>query len=178
LFDQVRYEYLPRYRTEDYDRRNRRLRFESLVDKLEPDPVAAELREFLRSALGEQGQRAALIQDLELEFGRLYWELEQFNEDYEALLLTEERREEFSDAELEELRMILGLYGVEIRDRVPKNGLTVEHVQHRQRAWNALTWHQSSVRREVAARAINRYGMILDHLMGESANGWSISGPQ
>ena len=73
----------------------------------------------------------------------------------------------FSPAELDELRALLGLYGLELDKRLPPSRIAVAYVEQRQQYWSEIgARDRDPVRVLVAERAVSRYGHILDELLG------------
>jgi hypothetical protein len=71
----------------------------------------------------------------------------------------------FSTAELEELRYLLGLYGVDTAQRLPPGRATAAYVGERQGAWNEVRLRaREPARRHLAERAVARYGILLGEL--------------
>jgi hypothetical protein len=96
-----------------------------------------------------------------------FHELEEYNADFAALEEIDKSRQLFSPAEVEELRHLLGLHGVELEKRLPAGRATAAHASERQQAWSEVCLRaRDSVRRRVAERAQARYGLILYDLTG------------
>jgi hypothetical protein len=88
--------------------------------------------------------------------------MEEYNADFAALEEIDKCRHLFSPAEAEELRALLGQYGVELEQRLPAGKATAAHASDRQQAWSEVCQRaRDTVRRGVAERAQARYGMIL-----------------
>jgi hypothetical protein len=99
-----------------------------------------------------------------------FWE--EFNADFDALGQLDKAVPLFITAELDELRCLLGLYGVEIEKRLLFDRATIEHAGARQQAWSDVSMRaRDSNRRKLAERAVARYGLILHELTMGSATG-------
>jgi hypothetical protein len=72
----------------------------------------------------------------------------------------------FSSSEFEELRILLGIYGVELEKRLPPGRATIEYVAGRQQVWRETRLcARDPGKRKLAERAESRYGSILNELM-------------
>ena len=69
----------------------------------------------------------ATVKQLDHQLATFFHEMEEYNADFEALEEIDKCRQLFSPAELEELRCLLGLYGVEPEKRIPAGRATVVH---------------------------------------------------
>ena len=97
--------------------------------------------------------------------GVLFHDMEEYNADFEALEQLEKGGSLFSAAELDELRSVLGLYGVEMEKRLPSGRATVGYAGERQQAWSEVNLSaRDPVRRSLAERAVARYGLRLHEL--------------
>jgi hypothetical protein len=81
-----------------------------------------------------------------------------------ALLQLEDHDDLFEEAELQELRPLLGLYGMETDRRLPAGKLSTEYAKQRQGYWLERQYDRRVVRQVVAARAVARYGFILNEM--------------
>jgi hypothetical protein len=107
----------------------------------------------------------AIIEQLEREFSRLNHQLEEYNADFQALQQIEKHADLFSAAERNELRALLGLYGIETNKRLPPANAEGGDIAQRQQLWRQIEqMARSNIRREVAERAVYRYGVILNEL--------------
>ena len=99
----------------------------------------------------------------------MYHLLEAYNADFAALQQIESAAELFEPAEREELQALFGQSGLEVARRLPSGRATPDNVERRQQAWReAAELDRSEVRRAVAGRAVERYGLILDELLGQA----------
>lgn len=167
----IRLEFLPQYRKyarEDEAKLNRFLTFIRQHD--DSYEVARELQSFLLGSLSLGAQLEALGQlwkELEAQLGKLFHELLEYNADFDALQLIRQCTDKFSVEELDELRSLLGLYGVDVEKRLVSGSVNIEYVRERQLVWRRYreTAPQGAPRRLVAERAYTRYGLILDQLL-------------
>lgn len=163
---------LARLRERRLDETARRERLLSFVRAVGGDQaVARDLQAFIEEHLDQRVDAEAIVRDVERECARLYHGLEEFNADAEALHRLEEgtRRADFSSAELDELRALLGLYGLELEKRLPVGRIAVSYAEGRQQYWSEINaWDRNPTRVAVAERAVARYGHILDELLGDA----------
>jgi hypothetical protein len=134
------------------------------------DPATAgELEAFIRERFAERAGVEGVVQELERAVARIFHDLEEYNTDFEALKQVEGHADLFSPAELAELRALLGLYGMEVEKRLLPDRIAVEYVEARQQAWGQLSQRgRSPILRDVAQRAVDRYGLILNELLGNA----------
>ncbi len=172
VLNEVRYTYLPKFRKDtrqDEDRLDRFLRFIRRSDA--DSATAAELEEFIREHLDVNrrvNELESLHTELEVELSALLSQLLEYNEDFEVLQKLEDSDGYFSEAELAELKPLLGLYGEEVEKRLPPGAVNTEYVGWRQIYWGrkrAEALH-GTAEYTVADRAYTRYGLILDEIMG------------
>ena len=111
----------------------------------------------------------ALYRDLDGELSALFHQLLEYNEDFEVLQKLETADGNFSEAELAELRSLLGLYGGEIEKRLPPGAATAEYVGWRQMYWGRRRSESlyGMVEHAVADRAYTRYGLLLDGILSD-----------
>lgn len=167
----VRYSYLPKLRKDMRRERERLEKFLDFIHRPGGDPeTAGELEDFVRSRL-DANRRASeaqrLHEELDAELGGLLVELVEYSEDFEALQKLEGSTEVFSEAELAELRPLLGLYGGEIEKRLSPGAANPEYVGWRQMHWGRRRSEaeHDTVEQAVADRAYTRYGLILDGIL-------------
>src|SRR5262245_22178834 len=96
-------------------------------------------------------------QELERKLGRFFHVLEAANADFEALHKLEQHTDQFTSAELVELRALLGLYGHGIERRLPSSRTTVEYVATRQNQWREVALPS----RELARSRVAERGSAL-----------------
>jgi hypothetical protein len=133
--------------------------------------VARELQAFIEEHLTQKVDAERIVKDVERACARVFHSLEEYNADAQALHLLEEgsRQAAFSVAELDELRALLGLYGLDLEKRMPPSQIGVAQVERRQQYWSEVSsWDRDPNRALVAERAVSRYGHILDELLGEA----------
>jgi hypothetical protein len=86
--------------------------------------------------------------------------------DFEALGELEDHARLFWPPELDELRALLGLYGVETDRRLPPGGATADYVSGRPQHWADVRLRaRDPARARVAERAAARYGHVLHGLL-------------
>lgn len=175
---EIRYEHLPKLRRSAKDERARLDRFLAFIERSEEklgesdSETARELEEFVRGAL-DVGERAREIEhlhaELDAELGVLLVELMEYSEDFGALQRLEVSDEGFTQAELAELRPLLGLHGGELDRRLPPGAASPEYVGWRQMHWGRVRSESEAgtSRYVVADRAYTRYGLLLDELLRE-----------
>ena len=165
----IRYQHLPKLPKPDRAEIARRDRFLAFLRSASGDPtVARELEDFLSahfSAAGRAKRLEAAVKEVDRELATLFHEMEEYNADFEALQQIDKCRQLFSEPELDELRRLLGQYGVDLEKRLQAGRATVAHASERQRAWREASLRaRDPARCRVAERAQARYGMILYEL--------------
>ena len=176
LVEQLRYQHLPDFRQRDRDDKARRDRFLAFIRFARGDQsVAKELEEFVSLQCGTHeraGKVETAIKELDRNLARLFHEMEEHNADFEMLELLQVHQDIFSSAEFEELRSLLGIYGVELEKRLPPGRVTIEYVAGRQQAWSETRLcARDTSKRKLAERAEARYGLILHELLTTKGNG-------
>jgi hypothetical protein len=166
IINDVRYRHLPDFRKRDRADVAQRQRFLGFLRSAHGDPaVAKELENFISVQCGTAGRAdrlEAAVKELDRELATLFHEMEEYNADFAALEEIDKCQRLFSSVELEELRCLLGLYGVELERRLPAGQATVAHASERQQAWSEVCLRaRDPVRCRVADRAQARYGLIL-----------------
>lgn len=172
VLETIRFEHLPNLRKQRRVDEAKLARFEAFLQSASGDPaVARELGEFVRDQLTRDANLEALLDELEFEFARLFHELETYNADYEALQQLEDAASEFTAPELDELRPLLGLYGLETDKRLPPGRMGDDaYLDERQQEWLTISQYaRSAIRRDVAERAVTRYGLIMEEEMAQAA---------
>ncbi len=167
ILDEVRRRHLPTLRRQAGIDHARLDRFVGFIDGASGDKaVAAELVAFVREGLGRTAPDA-ILDPLDRQLAELFWTLEDHNADHEALQQVEDHPEMFP--ETGELRSLFGLYDTDATRRLPPDNATAEFAEERQRSWRRVeATARDDTRREVAERAVYRYGKILDALL----SGW------
>jgi hypothetical protein len=171
LVSNIRYRQLPEFRKSDRADSARRERFLAFVRSAQGDPsVAKELEDFVAAHCGTAARAdrlEAAVKELDRRLAALFHQMEEYSADFEALEEIDTHRHLFSPAELEELRSLLGLYGVELDKRLPGGRATVEYAGARQQVWKEAGLRaRDAARCRVAERAQARYGLILHDLLG------------
>jgi hypothetical protein len=162
----IRYEHLPKFRKRDRADEAQRERLLGFVRSANGDPaVARELADFISLTCGTAARAdrlEATVKELDRQLATLFHELEEYSADFAAWEELDGSRQLFSPAEIEELRCLLGLNGVEVEKRLPAGRATVAHASERQQAWSEVSLcARDPVRCRVAERAQARYGLIL-----------------
>ena len=173
VLNEIRYTHLPERRRETSQDKHRLARFLRFIRRPGGDPeTAAELEDFVLSHLDtnrRMNELEALHRDLDGELSAMFNQLLEHNEDFEVLQKLETSDGNFSEAELAELRPLLGLYGGGVEQRLPPGAANAEYVGWRQMYWGRRRTEapSGSVQHAVADRAFTRYGLILDELLVE-----------
>lgn len=171
VLNEIRYTHLPERRRETSQEKHRLDRFLRFIRRPAGDPeTAAELEDFVLSHLDtnrRMNELEALHRDLDGELSAMFHQLLEYNEDFEVLQKLETSDGNFSEAELAELRPLLGLYGGGVEQRLPPGAANAEYVGWRQMYWGRRRTEapSGSVQHAVADRAFTRYGLILDELL-------------
>lgn len=166
----ILYVHLPKLRRQTRRDRERLERFVEFIHRPGGEPrTARELEEFVRDHLDAErraGELESLHAELEAELGALLAELLEYSEDFEALQRLEGAGG-FSEAELAELRPLLGLYGGEAGKRLLPGSANPEYVGWRQMYWGRRMAEtaQDTVEYAVVERAYTRYGLLLDEVL-------------
>ena len=152
VLNEIRYRHLPEFRTRDRADFARRERFLSFLRFAGGDrTVARELEDFISARGAARAERAdrleAAVKEVDRELATLFHEMEEHNADFEALQEIEKCRELFPPPELEELRRVLGVDGVDLEKRLPAGRATVAYSSERQQAWR-----EASLRARVPVR--------------------------
>lgn len=167
ILSQIRYQQIPDIRKNERAQQTQMSRFLDFIHAANGDDrITEELAMFIRNKLDSES-RLSLIEanliEYEEIFAQLAEDLRQYHADFEAYLQLIDVPEQFTNAELDELRPLFGLYG---EQRLP---LAIESpeafVIDRQQFWHSVCENdRSSTRRLVANRAIIRYGLILGEI--------------
>ena len=168
LIGTLRYQHLPALRQRDRDAAARRERFLTFLRQAAGDrAVAEELADWVeRATLPSAAPVAAAVDAVDRDLGRVFHQLEEYNADFEALQTLERHTGLFAAAEQDELRHLLGQYGLETTERLPLGqAADVDFVAERQQHWRDLSLRdRAPARRAVAERAVARLGLLLDEL--------------
>jgi hypothetical protein len=174
VLNEVRYTHLPKLRKGTHQEKDRLDRFLRFIHQAGGEPTtAAELEDFVRSHLNVNrrvNELETLHRELDAELGGLFLQLLEYNEDFEVLQKLEDSNGDFfSEAELAELRPLLGLYGDEVEKRLPPGAANVEYVGWRQMYWGRRRTEAAygTVEYTVSEQAYTRYGLILDQILGD-----------
>jgi hypothetical protein len=171
VLSEIRFRHLPEFRKLDRAEAARRERFLAFIRTAGGDrEVAAELEHFVSLQCGvlQRADRVeATIKELDRDLAAIFHQMGEVNADFEALQLVEKHAGLFSPSELDELRCLLGLYGLERAQRLPTAQATAASVGQRQRFWGDVRLRDRDAnRRRVAERAEVRYGLLLREMEG------------
>lgn len=155
---------LPRLREHQHQEQERLVRYLGFIQQSSGDPIIGqELIAFLQSHFTLPADAMPQIEAIERDLGLVYYALEGDNADFAALQQLEAHTAEFQLAELDELRALFGLYGLETEKRLAAIGATAERAEKQQQSWQLVAMYdRSEIRRQVAEHAVVRYGHILD----------------
>jgi hypothetical protein len=169
VLDDIRFRYLPERQARTREAQEQRARFLRFIEEARGDAnTAQELQAFIEAHLTLSGDIDQLLHALEWEFADIYHKLRENNEDFRVLQMVYQHPELFSEAEVDELYGLLGLYGLATDKRLPVGQGSIEYVEQRQVFWRqANVLGRKPVRREVAEHAVWRYGAILDELVAQ-----------
>ena len=169
ILNRLRFEQLPAARRRASEDRARRERFHAFIRAANGDPgVAAELEQVVDASLHtpeQADQLEALWRELDREVGALLSALGEHSADFGALQTLAASVHQFSPAEVEELRALLGMYGNGTRARLLGEA-TVDHCIDRQVEWRAIrdTAPRGTAKASVASRAHDRLGSLIEQL--------------
>jgi hypothetical protein len=171
----IRFKHLPEFRALDRNDMARRDRFVAFIRGAQGNTaVAKELEDFvaLQCGVAKRADKVeAVLKDTDRKLSQVFHEMEEVNADFDVLQDMDQHVGEFSRAELDELRCLLGLYGMDAAKRLPCGLVQSKYVEQRQGVWNAVRLRdQSTVRRRVAERAETRYGLILNEITKDEAS--------
>ncbi|HJT59558.1 MAG TPA: dynamin family protein [Ktedonobacteraceae bacterium] len=164
VLDDLRY--LPKSHKGDADGVNSFERYLKIIQHARRagcDPLAAqELEVLVKKNLALQLQPLDMIVErLDRELASIFHDLEHYNDDFGALQKVIKHIDLFSDAEVNELRTLFGLFGLETGDQ-----LSLEYIKRQQIKWRTSSMKdQLSIRRDVANQAVVRYGLIQKKLL-------------
>ncbi len=164
----------PKVRKAARFQRDRLQRFLAYLDDVGGvDEVGFEVRAFIRATLAPSRVEADLQvawASAEETLSRALHLLEEMNADWWGLRELIAAPQDFTTAEADELRSLLGMYGTDLGSRLSGEP-DVDRCIDRQLAWRLVRDQspQRSVRRRLADRAHARLGLIIDEMMRESA---------
>lgn len=153
--------YLPASDRQDYrgkEKLEQYCRFIQQASVVGGDPTSAqELEILVKKSLASQAEPLdTIVNELSRPLADIFHKLAEYNEDFGTFQIALRHNSLFSPAEMDELQALLGEHRQESEDP-----LSVEYVKERQRAWRRINvFDQDSLRRDVAARAVARYGLI------------------
>ncbi|MDY3563789.1 dynamin family protein [Gemmata sp. JC673] len=167
VLDNIRFRELPKARSREREDQTRRDRFLAFIRGTgKGGAVAQELEEFVNRTHEASRRSERLESDLRRwsgEFDRLFHDLEEHNADFEVLQLLEQQSELFTGAELDELRPLFGLYGLENEKRLPSGQRTLSEIARFQQRWHRVALEQrNNLRTQIAERAVVRLGLIVE----------------
>ena len=167
----VKFTHIPEFQKREAEDTAKRNAFLALIWQVrQANPSTAQaLEAFIWEHLPPHQDLNIIVEEMEREIGRIKYELEGYNLDFEALTLIENHDNLFTPEELSELRPLLGLYGLDMEKRLPfplQDHLTLSYLGKRQGYWEQKSqWGRSATVRKVAEQAVRRYGMIADTLV-------------
>lgn len=167
LVARLRYDQIPALRQRERDETVRRAGFLEFVRASRGgDPAVGQaLTAFIQAhAATYAGPVEAVAHEVETVLARVLHELNEHNADFAALQQLEQGAGQFSDVEKDELRALLGLYGMEADKRLPPGKADdVAFIGQRQRHWrNRVLRERAEPRRAVLERAVEQLGLLLD----------------
>jgi len=172
LLTRLRYDHIPALHRREHDEAARLARFLAFIRSSQGgDPVVGEeLAAFIETThvASYAGPVEAVTREVERLLARLRRDLEEHNADFEALQGLEQAPDQFSETERDELRALLGLYGMEAEKRLPPGKAGDEtYIGQRQRHWrNQAQRERAEPRRAVLHRAVEQLGLLLDMVPG------------
>jgi hypothetical protein len=174
VLDGIRYTHLPELRKGMRQERERLERFLQFIRGAGRDSATArELEDFVRNHLDVErrvNELEMLHGELDAGLSDLFIRLLEYNTDFEVLQKLEGSNGDFSNAELAELRPLLGLYGGEVEKRLPPGATNdAKYVGWRQMYWGRRRSEAAygTIEHSVADQAYTRYGLILDEILSE-----------
>jgi GTPase SAR1 family protein len=167
----IRFTYLPQVDKREAEDNEKKQRFLSFINNAGGNsPVAHELKLFLEGCfLSSTGVRM-VVEEVERSLGRIKYELEDYNADFEALqkLAAPENASIFTPQERNELQTLFGLYGLETARRLSPEYATLVAIGERQGCWEEKSqWGKYPVLRSVARQAVRRYGLLAEALLSK-----------
>ena len=171
ILTHIEYNLMEEYKKQQIEKQIRLNRFINFIRHSDGDSeIAQDLEAFVRSSLGgdkkgSQHDLPTVLKMIQRGFAELFHELETYNEDFAALEQLESDPSIFSLEEMDELRSLFGLYGLDMETRLGSagKGVSEEYVDERQLYWRqASRTSRDRTRRMIAKRATERYGLIYD----------------
>lgn len=179
VLSKIQYTHFPQIRHSQREKQGQLDRFRRFIWETGGDvTVALELEEFLRAHLDMASQASSLenlLTEMDESLSDLFHELEEYNADYAALQQLEDHADKFTPAELDELQHLLGLNGMEIKERLSGRPINSDYVRERQLVWRQVEFDapHGSIYRTLANCAYTRYGLILNKLNQNENAGYS-----
>lgn len=169
LMTRIQFTELPRLAVRAEEDALRLRRYLAFVDAAGGDSTTAEeLCAFLRGRLASDVAEKQQVawQELLDRLSLLRHEIEGVDADFRALERLEDEAETFTAEELDELRPLLGLRGLDTEARLRHTTPNPADLAARQQHWGLVlrTARRGSARQAVAERARARYGAILGAL--------------
>ena len=129
IVNDVRYQHLPEFRKRDREDIAQARPVPGFRSLRNGDPsVARELEKFISLQCGTAARAdrlEATLKEVDRQLATIFHEMEEYNADFEALEEIDRSRLVVFPAELEELRCLLGQYGVDLEKRLPAGRATV-----------------------------------------------------
>lgn len=165
--EKIRFQELPKARVREREDQARRDRFLNFICGVgNGGAVAHELEEFVTLTHETSRRSERLERDGRRwsgEFDRLFHDLEEHNADFEALQLLEQHATLFTGEELDELRPLFGLYGMEDEKRLPSGQHNLNEIARHQQRWHKVAHEQrNTLRAQIAERAVARLGLMME----------------
>jgi hypothetical protein len=173
IFNDVRFNHLPDRRRHDRRQKAKFDGFLQFVRGVGSDSVVAkELEVFLVEQCqlrpGSEVIESELT-GLDRRLAEFVHEVEELNAEFEALQILEDNESSFSEDELEELRRLFGLYGLETTERV-RGTMDAVDLGRRQQSWVRKSHADMIARRRLVAEfAITCYGRLLSRITEEAS---------
>jgi len=171
ILKDIRFKHLPDRQKRDREEKAQQERFLAFIrSAASANPaVAGELERLVTTVLGASARAdklEMLLKELDRGLSQMFHDMDEYNADFEALQELEQHPRLFNQGEFDELRPLLGLYGVETQKRLPPGKPTVDYASGRQQYWMDIRARaRDEIRRRIAERAEARYGLILHGLM-------------
>jgi GTPase Era involved in 16S rRNA processing len=167
VFNTIKYKRLPELRKNERAARAKQERLLLFIRQARGNPtVAKELEDLiLERVISDTQQIELMMGKLERDLESIFHQLEQYSTDFETLRDILNQSDSFTRSELDELKALLGLYGLESHRRLPPGKVSVEYVSERQRVWRqTMVLDASPFRRSKAEKVVSRYSLLLEEL--------------